>query len=707
VGGVATQGRAGGGYWTTSYSLSYSEDGVNFKDILDDGNTISGNKALFRGNENHYEVVRHDFVETVEARYIRLTIQNWGPNGWPCIRWDVFRPQNPWLRLGRPLGVSDPAVIANSRLSASSAHGNNWEYYGPSNARLHRHINWGGWIPNSPRAGEWVQVDLGEIKEIGGISTQGSAAGSHWLTQYTLVFSRDGTNFHSYMRRGQPLVFSGNNDPHTAVNHVFSYPFQARFVRIYAQAFSSWPALRWELYAPSQARLNAGKAFIGAPLGLESGEIKDSAISASSSYAESTSPAYLPKNARLNSASGAGCWAARTNDLDQWLQIRIPDGVPVGGIALQARNLKSEVAQGWAQWITSYRVAFSDDAVNWKVVQRLGSDRYFRGPMGSNDVALESIAGADGIRAKYIRILPDTWFGHISARVEVYNTAKYENDVVQKELRERKEKEAKARAEAEAAEKALAEKRAAEKKKLDEEAAAIAKAEEEQRVAEETTRRAATAAAKEAAQKAQDELDRKVKALKAARDAHAAKVKADEERLKAEADKVAAHEKAIEVRLQSARFQRARVERLKQKTVTLKAFLENIVNDARLAKEKVNEIVAAQKPIDEAVNVFTQWLVKRGDDAAASEVAEMKAAEQREKEEKEKAAQASASGSGSGSSAPPAEDKECTCAKKLGHKSDSADGLKLGPDAWPKPEKKPGEEPADLSIPTKTKPADQ
>lgn len=83
------------------------------------------------------------------------------------------------------------------------------------------------------------------------------------------------------------------------------------------------------------------------PLGLQSHQVPDSAMTASS-YA------CKPEFGRLylHYASGInGAWCAKTNDINQWLQVDFAKLVKVQGIATQGRQESS-------QWVQSYRLSY-------------------------------------------------------------------------------------------------------------------------------------------------------------------------------------------------------------------------------------------------------------------------------------------------------------------------------------------------------------
>ena len=96
----------------------------------------------------------------------------------------------------------------------------------------------------------------------------------------------------------------------------------------------------------------------GLALGLESYGILDSQISASSDY----NSAHRAANGRLNFRAGSGrtgAWSAKANDAHQWLQVDFRKVARIDKVATQGR-------QDHKQWVTSYRVAYSQDGMFWK-----------------------------------------------------------------------------------------------------------------------------------------------------------------------------------------------------------------------------------------------------------------------------------------------------------------------------------------------------
>ena len=93
-------------------------------------------------------------------------------------------------------------------------------------------------------------------------------------------------------------------------------------------------------------------------LGMESGEIKDSQITASNWLYKSKH--YSPVNARLNSDTPSGGWCSAgilEND-DQYIQIDLLKNTKLTGIATQGRSKNSE-------YIEKFQLMYQRDGENF------------------------------------------------------------------------------------------------------------------------------------------------------------------------------------------------------------------------------------------------------------------------------------------------------------------------------------------------------
>ena len=104
-----------------------------------------------------------------------------------------------------------------------------------------------------------------------------------------------------------------------------------------------------------------------APLGMESGAISDAQISASSEW----DPNHAAIQGRLNFKAGGGKqggWSSRHNNQNQRLQVDLGSSKEVTYFATQGRNAVS-------QWVTSYKVEYSNDGSSFQYYQEQGADK--------------------------------------------------------------------------------------------------------------------------------------------------------------------------------------------------------------------------------------------------------------------------------------------------------------------------------------------
>ena len=98
------------------------------------------------------------------------------------------------------------------------------------------------------------------------------------------------------------------------------------------------------------------------PLGMETGEIFDGSITASSE--ENDTPA---KNGRLDYSAGKS-WCAGTQDNNPFLQIDLGTNFVLCAVATQGNSQAEE-------WVETYQLQTSNDGLNWKDYEEEGQVR--------------------------------------------------------------------------------------------------------------------------------------------------------------------------------------------------------------------------------------------------------------------------------------------------------------------------------------------
>jgi len=104
---------------------------------------------------------------------------------------------------------------------------------------------------------------------------------------------------------------------------------------------------------------------------MENGAISDGQISASSEFNadHAATQGRLHFQASLNPGK-TGSWSAHTKDANQWLQVDLNSkDTKVTRVATQGRN---GYEYNGGQWVTKYKLQYSDDGVNFQYYKEQG-----------------------------------------------------------------------------------------------------------------------------------------------------------------------------------------------------------------------------------------------------------------------------------------------------------------------------------------------
>jgi len=96
---------------------------------------------------------------------------------------------------------------------------------------------------------------------------------------------------------------------------------------------------------------------------MENLKITPAQISASSQYDAN----YDPSQGRLHYKDNTGGWSAGANDPHPWIQIDFGIVTTVTYVATQGRH-------GTEQWVTQYKVQYSDDGNSFHVFKQQGEN---------------------------------------------------------------------------------------------------------------------------------------------------------------------------------------------------------------------------------------------------------------------------------------------------------------------------------------------
>uniref|UniRef100_A0A3Q2Q8N4 Coagulation factor VIII-like n=1 Tax=Fundulus heteroclitus TaxID=8078 RepID=A0A3Q2Q8N4_FUNHE len=242
--GIQTQGVSSKlrDYYTAIFQVSYSLDQVTW--ITYRGNGSSPH--VFRGNLDSSKVKDNSFSPPIVARYVRIHPHRNKQK--PALRLELLGCDLNSCSL--PLGL-ERGLIPDSSFSASSSHWSLLRSWSPSLARLHQSGGANAWRPKNNNPHEWLQVDLGKVKRITGIVTQGarSMLTQMMVTEFSVTFSQDGHSWSSVLEESsqRETIFTGNSDTDEEAFAVFQPPLFARYIRVHPRGWVNDIALRLEV----------------------------------------------------------------------------------------------------------------------------------------------------------------------------------------------------------------------------------------------------------------------------------------------------------------------------------------------------------------------------------------------------------------------------------------------------------------------------
>ncbi|XP_078658315.1 uncharacterized protein LOC144903774 [Branchiostoma floridae x Branchiostoma belcheri] len=269
---------------------------------------------------------------------------------WPTPSWTV--PSIPVEACNQPLGLVSGA-IADGQLTASSAQPG----YEAFKARINGTRSWHMAQLDTQ---QWLQVDLGQLKIVTGIQTQGKWGGH--VKSYRLLFHGQDTtgNWTVYTQPGGGQVLEGNSDGDSIVQHDLHVPMVTRYLRVNPVTWPGvLPRLRMEVLG-----CNIYPDCYHA-LGMEDGGITDGQVTASSAV-----PGSEAWRARLH-GRGPGAWLPKAGDEKPWLQIDLLQPTVVTGLETQplwdGPTNYLPTTEYRIYWYRKFQLFYSDDSNQWTV----------------------------------------------------------------------------------------------------------------------------------------------------------------------------------------------------------------------------------------------------------------------------------------------------------------------------------------------------
>ncbi|NXA45809.1 FA8 factor, partial [Nothocercus julius] len=291
--------------------------------------------------------------------------------------------------------------IADWQVTASGQYGQ----WAPHLARLDNTGSINAW--STDRSNAWIQVDLLHPMIIHAIKTQGARQkfSSLYVSQFVVFYSLDGQRWKRYKGNttNTQMLFFANVDATGVKENRFSPPIIARYIRINPTHCNIRATLRMELMG---CDLNS----CSMPLGMENGKIPDQRISASS-YSTSVLSSWSPSQARLNRQGRTNAWRPKANSPSEWLQVDFEVTKKVTAIITQgARAVFTNM------FVKEFAVSSSQDGVRWTPLLQDGKEKIFQANRDHTGTVMNTLEPP--LFARYVRIHPRRWHGHIALRTE-------------------------------------------------------------------------------------------------------------------------------------------------------------------------------------------------------------------------------------------------------------------------------------------------
>ncbi|KAL9978824.1 hypothetical protein ACROYT_G016390 [Oculina patagonica] len=251
---VASQGDSGydaSDEWATAFKLLYSQDGKYWITYENSGKEMEFHRY---GKSN---VVDHHMLKPIYARYVRFNPTK--RHKWNCLRVEVYGKRISTC-FSNAVGVASSSTIPDKQMTASTYYSSQ---YKPANGRLNRGVAWCARTPS--RNDEWLQVDLGQLFQVCGVSTQGERHYNEWVMAFKLSYSQNGKYWTIYKdENGNEMEFHRNGEKNNVDKHKLK-PVSARYIRFNPTKRNKWNCLRVEVYGAvlTDCGVNLNKRILG------------------------------------------------------------------------------------------------------------------------------------------------------------------------------------------------------------------------------------------------------------------------------------------------------------------------------------------------------------------------------------------------------------------------------------------------------------
>ncbi|XP_073969601.1 hemolectin isoform X3 [Rhodnius prolixus] len=290
----------------------------------------------------------------------------------------------------------------------------------PEKARL---TSTGAWRPHVDDKEPFLQIDLGTVDIVYGITISGSPEDNEFVKSFYILYSVNNATYNYVAFMGMPELFKGpltNTDRETIT---FQTPVEARYIRINPTSWTGAPAVRIEILGCDLTLIETttlAPTMSTLPVCLDdmSVSMRDSQISVSSISQGTITAAKI-------SLSGDSGWTPILSDKNQWLQFdflgeRLLTGIITSGGGPASVSSANESPA----WVISYTIKYSADHKEWNpLTDDNGGLHKFPGNVNNFDKVTHYFKHP--IKARFLRILPADWHNKILMRIQILGC--YEN----------------------------------------------------------------------------------------------------------------------------------------------------------------------------------------------------------------------------------------------------------------------------------------
>ncbi|XP_034170801.2 neuropilin-1a isoform X4 [Pangasianodon hypophthalmus] len=290
-----------------------------------------------------------------------------------------------------PLGM-ESGEISDERIAASSQYNPSWS---PFRSRLNYHDN--GWTPSEDSAREWIQVDLGFLRYVSAIGTQGAISKetkkAYYVKTYKVSISTNGEDWIMVKDGTKHKVFHGSHNPTDEAHAFFPKPTLTRYIRIRPLTWEHGICMRFELYG-----CKISDSPCSSMLGMVSGQILDSQISV---WPE-VERGWLPEQARL--LTGRSGWVAPVphgTANSSWLAMDLGFTHWVTAVILQGGRHRDKV-----MFVRRFKLAYSTNGSDWSYIHEENSTKA-KVFMGNQNHDTPEVRSFKPLMMRFLRVYPE------------------------------------------------------------------------------------------------------------------------------------------------------------------------------------------------------------------------------------------------------------------------------------------------------------